>query len=409
MKIGVYFTPKKDEGGVYQYSVDILKALSGSKKNEIVVLTLSPDIPREFYKLKNFKIIDVNSNVREASIKARNLIAGSLAAVTSFLIRNLYKLKIFDLITPLYRYSQKKYIEIIEKEKIDIMFYPTSSDLSFLANTPAIVTVHDLQHRLNPQFREVSAGGRWEYREYGFINIAKNAFRVLVDSKIGKQDMLKFYSQSNGKVEILPYLPPSYLDPKISPKSLDTISKKLNLPNKFIYYPSKFWPHKNHINLIKAISLLKKKGLEVNLVLTGSKDADFSTYVKVQKLINQLNFNPKELSVLYKKATALVMPTSFGPTNIPVLEAWLMGTPVVYSNVKGCKEQLGNAGLLINPYKPKDIAEKIQKIYTDKNLVKKLIELGYIRVNLWNRALFTSKINEILKDFKKKHVKYSNN
>ena len=103
------------------------------------------------------------------------------------------------------------------------------------------------------------------------------------------------------------------------------------------------------------------------------------------------------------------MPTSFGPTNIPVLEAWLMGTPVVYSNVKGCKEQLGNAGLLINPYKPKDIAEKIQKIYTDKNLVKKLIELGYIRVNLWNRALFTSKINEILKDFKKKHVKYSNN
>lgn len=418
MKVGVYFTPKKEQGGVYQYSVDILEALSKIKGNKYIVLTQSPDVPEKYKKLKNFKIIDVYSKVREATIATRDFFAGTLAVFTSAVIKYLYKFKIFELITPLYKLSQKKFIDLIEKEKIDLMFYPTSSDLSFLAEVPAVVTVHDLQHRLNPQFKEVSAGGRWEYREYGFINIAKKAFKVLVDSEIGKEEMLNFYPKAKGKVVALPYLPPSYLDPKISLKKLDEISEKLKLPKKFVYYPSKFWPHKNHINLVKAIGILNKKGISVNLVLTGSSEADFSTFDSVQKLIKKLNLEKNvfylgyvdsdELSVIYKKASALVMPTSFGPTNIPVLEAWLMKTPVVYSNVRGCKEQLGSAGLLIDPYNPKDIANKIAKVYSNKKLADKLTRLGYKRVNLWNRNRFTSRIKSILEDFSKSHAKRSN-
>jgi glycosyltransferase involved in cell wall biosynthesis len=37
-----------------------------------------------------------------------------------------------------------------------------------------------------------------------------------------------------------------------------------------------------------------------------------------------------ELPELYRKALALVMPTYFGPTNLPPLEALHHGTPVVY-------------------------------------------------------------------------------
>ena len=37
-----------------------------------------------------------------------------------------------------------------------------------------------------------------------------------------------------------------------------------------------------------------------------------------------------ELAALYRGAAALVMPTYFGPTNLPPLEAWAVGTPVIY-------------------------------------------------------------------------------
>jgi glycosyltransferase involved in cell wall biosynthesis len=95
------------------------------------------------------------------------------------------------------------------------------------------------------------------------------------------------------------------------------------------------------------------------------------------------------------------MPTFLGPTNIPVLEAWSMGTPVIYSNIRGCREQLGNAGLLINPYSPRDIADKIEKIYTHPKLAMELVRKGKIKIKQWTFKDFTRRIKEIIDIYEK--------
>lgn len=409
MRIGIYFTPRKEQGGVHQYSAAILEALSKIPGHQYVIISTSEDIPEKFVKSKRFKIIDLATRSREVAIKARDLFSNTLSVLAPGLINLFYRLRLFNFLTPIYKLVQASYIRVIESENLDLVFYPTSSNLSFLANTPAVVTVHDLQHRINPQFKEVSAGGRWEHREYGFINISKKAFRILVDSEIGKEDMIKFYKTPKKKVIPLPYLPPSFLDTSMSIKRAERICKKLLLPDKFIFYPAKFWPHKNHANLIKAIYLLKKGGERINLVLTGSKDADFSNFSEVfslvkrydlEKQVKYLGYVDNEaFSAIYKQAIAMVMPTYFGPTNIPVLEAWVMGTPVIYSDIRGCREQLGNAGLLANPDSPRDMADKILKLYRDKKLREKLIALGRKRVGKWKQEDFSRKIDEIIKDF----------
>jgi glycosyltransferase involved in cell wall biosynthesis len=185
----------------------------------------------------------------------------------------------------------------------------------------------------------------------------------------------------------------------------------MGLPDKFIFYPAKFWPHKNHINLIKALAFLKNKGININLVLTGSKDADFSSFKKVFASVKQFGLDKqvfykgyvsnKEISAIYKTAKALVMPTYFGPTNIPVLEAWTMGTPVIYSDIRGCNEQLGTAGLLVNPNNPSDIADKILKIYTQPGLASELVKKGRIRVKEWAFSDFAKKVANIIDEYKK--------
>ena len=44
-----------------------------------------------------------------------------------------------------------------------------------------------------------------------------------------------------------------------------------------------------------------------------------------------MNFLPdEEISYLYKNCLAVVMPTYFGPTNIPPLEAFKLGIPTIY-------------------------------------------------------------------------------
>lgn len=413
MKIGVYFTPYKEQGGVYSYSVEILEALYNIPGNEYVVISTSPDIPDKYRTSNRFKIIDANTEARKFVISARDFFAGPLALFTGWIINFLNRARLFTLVTPLYRLSNRGYLRLLSKEKLDLVFYPTSSYISFLSDIPSVVTVHDLQHRLNPQFKEVSAGGRWEYREYGFLEIAQKAFRVFVDSVVGREDMVKFYPKSKNRVEILPYLAPSYLDVKISEMEARRATEKFNLPERYIYYPAKFWPHKNHANLIKALRILKKKRLKVDLVLSGSKDADFSSFGEVEKLIKRLGLENQvhylgylsdlELSSVYRLAKALVMPTFFGPTNIPILEAWFMGIPVIYSDVRGCRDQLGDAGLLVDPKNPSDIADKIKMVYKSPTLVKKLVERGKKRVRKWTKKDFADTIRKTLSDFKKEY------
>ena len=49
---------------------------------------------------------------------------------------------------------------------IDLMLYPSPTALSFETGLPYVMAIHDLQHRLQPEFPEVSANGEWERREY---------------------------------------------------------------------------------------------------------------------------------------------------------------------------------------------------------------------------------------------------
>lgn len=411
MRIGVYFTPSRDQGGVYTYSVAILEALAHVRGHQYVIISTSADVPTKFLQNQNFCLVDLHSRTREISLKTRDFLSYTLARVAPWLTRLLYRLRFYHLLTPIYHLTMVPQIRAVEEQNLDLIFYPTSSNLSFLAHTPAVVTVHDLQHRLNPQFPEVSAGGRWEHREYGFTNINDRAFRILVDSEIGKEDWLNFYPTDPDRVVSLPYLPPSDLKTEIDAKVLKQVADDLKLPLHFIYYPAKFWPHKNHFNLLKSLVLLKKQDKKIHLVLTGSKDADFSSYQAVENYaqknrisdqIHYLGFVTKiQLSALYKLATALIMPTYFGPTNIPVLEAWVMGTPVITSDIRGCRDQLGNAGLLAHPDKPKEIATAIAKIYSNRRLRQKLIINGRHRVKLWTQTGFTDRIGAIIKDFGK--------
>ena len=292
---------------------------------------------------------------------------------------------------------------------LDLMIFPIPVYLSFIVDVPAIVTIHDLEHRKKPAFKEATAGGRWEYREYGCKKIVEKATRVLVDSETTKKDLIRFYHAKPNKVIVLKYVFSSNLSLKFTQKEIVKIKNILKIPKKYVFYPAKFWPHKNHINLVKALKILKRNGKKVNLVLTGSKIADFSSYdlvmnyVAKNKLLNQVKYcgyvSDLEMSYLYKNAMCMVMPTFFGPTNIPVYEAWKMGTPVLYSDIQGCRDQLGDAGLLIDPSDPKDIAQKIWRVYINSKLRKTLSKKGKIRLDQWSEKKFVETIRNVINDY----------
>src|SRR3989475_11210275 len=100
--------------------------------------------------------------------------------------------------------------------------------------------------------------------------------------------------------------------------------------------------------------------------------------------IRYLGYAPDEdMSGLYAGAAALVMPTFFGPTNIPVLEAWAFGWRVLTSDIRGVREQVGDAALLADPTSVEAIAGGIRRLWTDREVGRALSDLGRRRLSAY--------------------------
>jgi glycosyltransferase involved in cell wall biosynthesis len=102
---------------------------------------------------------------------------------------------------------------------------------------------------------------------------------------------------------------------------------------------------------------------------------------------------------LYKNAFALAYMTLFGPDNLPPLEAFALGCPVLASDISGAREQLGNAALFVNPTNPQEIAEAILKLHHDAQLRSTLKERGIQRARQWTNKDFLNGIFGVLNEF----------
>ena len=161
--------------------------------------------------------------------------------------------------------------------------------------------------------------------------------------------------------------------------------------------------NKNHKNLLLAISKLYKQGIAVNVVFAGKLmykyEEILSLVIKhnLQKQITFMGYVPDEyIKGVYLKSKGLVMPTFFGPTNIPPLEAIFVGRPVAVSNIYGMPEQLQDAALYFDPNDIDDIAEKLKLLWCDEPQRTQLIENGKKLVKSWNKKEFNKRFAEIV-------------
>jgi glycosyltransferase involved in cell wall biosynthesis len=215
------------------------------------------------------------------------------------------------------------------------------------------------------KFPEVLENGEFEWRETHYSNICQWSEGILVDSKVGQKHVSQCYNVKLDDIFILPYIAPKYI---YDSSNESEIVGKYNLPDKYLFYPAQFWQHKNHENLIKAIHQVKNKIADIQLVLAGSKK---NGYESAQNLVKSLNLTPNihflgyvpdnDMPAIYKRARAMIMPTFFGPTNIPPLEGFALGCPVAVSNIYGMPEQVKDAALLFNPNSVAEIAASISR------------------------------------------------
>lgn len=294
---------------------------------------------------------------------------------------------------------------VIEKNKIDVMHF--MHQVAFLTKVVSIYHPHDLQHRHLPQYFSIS---KRFLREVLYRTFCARAELVVVASSWIKADVVRAYGLLNDKVQVVPFAPiiAAYQEP--TPTDLSDVREKFSLPELFVFYPAQTWPHKNHLQLLNAIAVMRDRyGVIVPVVFSGSIFKPF--FLEIERRVHALRLTaqthflgfvtPMELQCMYRLAKCVVIPTMYEAGSFPVWEAFLSGVPVACSNVTSLPAQAADAALIFNPERPEEIAETINRLWTDTSLCQTLIERGYQNVSRysWERTarIFRAQYRRIAK------------
>jgi glycosyltransferase involved in cell wall biosynthesis len=289
------------------------------------------------------------------------------------------------------RFSVRGSDGTIEAAGVDVVHFPFQD--AFTTEVPSLYQPHDLQHLHLPEHFS-----RWhrERRERIYRTHCKRAAAVVTMTSWGRRDFIESYGLPEEKVWVVPgaSVLPEY--PAPNDAELGLMRRVLSLPAAFLLYPAQPWPHKNHERLLQALAQVRaRSGTVIPLVCSGAPPAAFdrvrdrAAELGLGEFVHFTGFvNPKELRGLYELATALVFPSRFEGWGLPVCEAFSAGLPVASSSSTGLPDLVGDAGLIFDPESTDEIADAVQRIWTDEGLRATLAERGRKRSELfsWDRT-----------------------
>lgn len=143
---------------------------------------------------------------------------------------------------------------------------------------------------------------------------------------------------------------------------------------KVLLYPAQLQPHKNHLNLFRAMKILESD--PVRLVCTGS-ELQRSHAKKLHQFISELGLEKKiiitgrlddrVLENMYHVADLVVFASMAESGATIAEEAILYDKPIIYSDIRASRlhlEKMRASIPLFNPLNPRDIAETISSALT---------------------------------------------
>ncbi len=179
-----------------------------------------------------------------------------------------------------------------------------------------------------------------------------------------------------------------------------------HLPHKgyFMFFGA-IEPKKNVGRLIEAYLSLATK---TPLVIVGTRAWGSETELRllqrdeVQPLkatfrsIRRIDYLPRQLLMrLVKGARAVAFPSLYEGFGLPVLEAMMVGTPVLTSNTSSLPEVVGDAAITVDPYDTAAIAAGLRALDDDADLRARLSQAGLERARHFTMDRYQERLSRM--------------
>jgi len=198
--------------------------------------------------------------------------------------------------------------------------------------------------------------------------LAEKANHLVFSSENALGDFEQLYPASRPQLHVLPF---AVTHPEYESLDVAQLREKFGLPVKFFFCPNQFWAHKNHSVVLKAVALLKKRGIEVVVAFSG-KESDHRNPGYFESLVRLVEENDlkdnvsflgfidrREQLQLMNNALAVIQPSLFEGWSTVVEDAKAMNQFIIVSDLPVHREQLSDNCSFFDPYSPECLADLI--------------------------------------------------
>lgn len=255
-----------------------------------------------------------------------------------------------------------------------------------------IVTIHDLIFKHYPN--QYSVFDRKMY-DFKFRYACENANRIIAISNATKNDIIKFYNIDPNKIRVIYQTCDDSFKTRATLELRKQVKKEFKLPDRFMLYVGSVIERKNLLGLVKALHLIPSEN-RIPLVVIGDGTtylAQVKAYLDANELNNWVHFLEEVpfsyFPAIYQSAELMVYPSIYEGFGIPVLEGLYSKIPVITSKTSSLPEAGGNAALLIDPFKPEEIAEAIQNVLNDSDLRELMLERATEHLKKFDAEILT--------------------
>jgi glycosyltransferase involved in cell wall biosynthesis len=258
--------------------------------------------------------------------------------------------------------------------------------LPIASSLPVVVTLLDLAPWELPEAFQRSMASRFGQRLRA--QLLRDAAAVIVGSEATARAARRLLRIRRDRLHIVRLAPrPGFglWPPAGSEAGATGVRERLGLTDRYLVFTGRFDARLDLATLLDALAILavtrRPERLRESIpwpprvLIVGASPADRASVARVaaRKGIGEaVAYAPAlpvaDLAGLVRGARAAVLPVLSEAAGLPVIEALACGTPVVASAVGPLPEQVGRAGLLVEPRDPDRLAVALSTIWADESV-----------------------------------------
>lgn len=273
------------------------------------------------------------------------------------------------------------------KHRCDLL-HCTSNTAPVMTKIPLMITLHDIIYL--EKMMLFGKQGSWYqklgnlYRRWVVPTAVAKSRVVITVSDFERDRISRFFGMGGDRLFTVYNGVGSHFRPVEETGELERIRNKYNLPERFLFFLGNTDPKKNTMGVLAAFAAYREQNGDGIWLVMPDYPADAldsmlheigSPTLRERILLTGYIVNT-DLPGIFSLCSAFLYPSLRESFGIPILEGMACGAPVITSNTSSMPEIAGDAALLVDPFRPDEIAGAIRKLMENEALRGELARKG---------------------------------